>query len=311
MPFRQTHHVAGAAVQLAEKTKTPLSELTLADLQALHPAFDQDVNQVWDYEQSVERRDAEGGTSRRGVLRQIAQLRELVGRKLKPSQEYRYTCDVPGTGHTKPGPSADQKPNRVVEQIDDNLEIILSESQRLTSLINSLLDLEKIELGKMEWQIKPVECADVIHKAAAATAPLFQTGSLRLVIDVPQQIAIVQADEDKLIQVVINLLSNAAKFTSQGTVRITAVRDDHEIIVSVSDDGPRIAPVDQARVFEKFIQVGDTLTGKPQGTGLAAISKEIIDRHGWRIWSESEPGRGSVFSFAIPVYDPVKIQLDC
>ena len=110
---------------------------------------------------------------------------------------------------------------------------------------------------------------------------------------------------------VINLLSNAAKFTSQGTVRITAVRDDDEIIVSVSDDGPGIAPVDQARVFEKFIQVGDTLTGKPQGTGLGlAISKEIIDRHGGRIWVESEPGRGSVFSFAIPVYDPVKIELD-
>ncbi len=207
--------------------------------------------------------------------------------------------------------AADQKSNRVVEQIDDNLEIILSESQRLTSLINSLLDLEKIESGKMEWHIKPVECADVIHKAAAATAPLFQTGSLRLVIDVPPQIAIVHADEDKLIQVVINLLSNAAKFTSRGTVKINAVRDDHEIIVSVSDDGPGIDPMDQARVFEKFIQVGDTLTGKPQGTGLGlAISKEIIDRHGGRIWVESEPGRGSVFSFAIPVYDPVKIELD-
>ena len=207
--------------------------------------------------------------------------------------------------------AADQKSNRVAEQIDDNLEIILSESQRLTSLINSLLDLEKIESGKMEWHIKPVECADVIHKAAAATAPLFQSGSLRLVIDVPPQIAIVHADEDKLIQVVINLLSNAAKFTNRGTVKINAVRDDHEIIVSVSDDGPGIDPVDQARVFEKFIQVGDTLTGKPQGTGLGlAISKEIIDRHGGRIWVESEPGRGSVFSFAIPVYDPVKIELD-
>jgi signal transduction histidine kinase len=203
---------------------------------------------------------------------------------------------------------ADHKLRRVASQIDNNLEIILSESQRLTNLINSLLDLEKIESGKMEWEIKPVECAEVIYKAAAATAPLFESGTLKLVVDVPQQVAVVNVDEDKLIQVVINLLSNAAKFTNHGTVSISAQRQDHEVIVSVTDDGPGIDPANQPRLFEKFVQVGDTLTGKPQGTGLGlAISKEIIDRHGGRIWVQSKPGQGSVFSFAIPVFEPVNM----
>lgn len=199
----------------------------------------------------------------------------------------------------------EHKLKRMAQQIDNNLEIILSESQRLTGLINSLLDLEKIESGKMKWDLKPVECADVIHKAAAATASLFETGSLKLMVNVPAQVAVVNADEDKLIQVVINLLSNAAKFTNHGTVSIAAHRQDHEVIVSVSDEGEGIHPDDQVRLFEKFVQVGDTLTGKPKGTGLGlAISKEIIDHHGGRIWVESKPGEGSVFSFAIPVYDP-------
>jgi signal transduction histidine kinase len=198
----------------------------------------------------------------------------------------------------------DIRTHRVIDQISDNLEIILSESQRLTGLINNLLDLEKIESGKMEWQMAPIEAAEFISKAAAASAPLFEDGELQFEMDVPEQLGIINGDEDKLIQVLINLLSNAAKFTPSGRVTVQAGHNGAEIVISVVDEGPGIDPADQGRLFEKFVQVGDTMTKKPKGTGLGlAISKEIVERHGGRIWVVSERGKGSNFSFSLPLHN--------
>jgi signal transduction histidine kinase len=103
-------------------------------------------------------------------------------------------------------------------------------------------------------------------------------------------------------QVIINLVSNAVKFTDQGIITIKARMINREVVISVIDPGIGIDASDQALVFEKFRQVGDPLTGKPKGTGLGlAISKEIVEHHGGRIWFESEPGKGSTFSFSLPV----------
>jgi CheY-like chemotaxis protein len=102
--------------------------------------------------------------------------------------------------------------------------------------------------------------------------------------------------------VVINLISNAVKFTDSGTITCSAGARDGDIVVSIADSGIGIAPTDQPKVFEKFKQVGDTLTDKPKGTGLGLpICKEIVEHHGGRIWVESEPGKGSTFSFSLPV----------
>ena len=112
----------------------------------------------------------------------------------------------------------------------------------------------------------------------------------------------VSGDSDRLIQVVINLISNAVKFTDAGSITCSAGMRDGEIVVSIADSGIGIKAEDQAKVFEKFKQVGDTLTDKPKGTGLGLpISKEIVEFHGGRIWVESEAGKGSVFSFSLPV----------
>jgi signal transduction histidine kinase len=109
-------------------------------------------------------------------------------------------------------------------------------------------------------------------------------------------------DRDKLIQAVINLISNAVKFTDKGSVTCRAKQANGEIVVSIMDTGMGIAPEDQPKVFEKFKQVGETLTNKPKGTGLGlTICKEIVEHHGGRIWVESELGKGSTFSFALPV----------
>jgi DNA-binding response OmpR family regulator len=103
---------------------------------------------------------------------------------------------------------------------------------------------------------------------------------------------------------VINLISNAVKFTDAGTITCRAVRRDGEVVVSVTDTGVGIAPVDQPKVFERFKQVGDTLTDKPKGTGLGLpICKEIVEHHGGRVWVESAIGHGSTFSFSLPARD--------
>jgi signal transduction histidine kinase len=127
---------------------------------------------------------------------------------------------------------------------------------------------------------------------------------LEFKVYIPDDLPLVNADPDRILQVIINLVSNAVKFTPQGSINICANRTATEVQVDVVDQGIGIAPSDQKILFEKFSQVGDTLTAKPQGTGLGlAISKEIIEHHGGRIWLESEPGKGSKFSFALPIYE--------
>jgi signal transduction histidine kinase len=211
-------------------------------------------------------------------------------------------------------PHEDPRVARAVEQVQENLRIILSEGERLTSLINNVLDLEKMEAGKMEWHMEPLELAEVIEQATTATASLFDNRALDLVQELPPSLPIVKGDRDKLVQVLINLLSNAAKFTQQGRVTIRVSEDTdrnppEEVIVRVIDTGIGIAEEDLPRVFEKFRQVGELLTEKPRGTGLGlTISKEIVEHHGGRIWAESRLGQGSAFSFTLPVLENKKIE---
>jgi signal transduction histidine kinase len=202
-------------------------------------------------------------------------------------------------------PNQDMKVQRIASQIDENLEIILDEGQRLMKMINDLLDLEKIEAGKMDWKLRPVAIGDIIHQTTSATAALVEGHGLEYSVHVPGDLPLVNADPDRILQVLINLVSNAVKFTNQGMIYICARKEAAEVQVDVVDQGIGIAPADQEMLFEKLSQVGDTLTAKPQGTGLGlAISKEIIEHHGGRIWLVSEPGKGSTFSFALPIYEP-------
>jgi signal transduction histidine kinase len=202
-------------------------------------------------------------------------------------------------------PDQDDKLQRATALIQENLQIILDEGQRLMTLINNLLDLEKIEAGKMEWQFQPLPIGNVIRQATTACAALFDGKNLSFIVDIPENLPKVIGDADRIVQVVINLVSNAVKFTPQGSVIVRAQQENREVIVQVIDQGIGLSPSDQALVFEKFRQVGDMLTAKPKGTGLGlAISKEIVEQHGGRIWVESEVGKGSTFSFSIPVVDP-------
>lgn len=199
-------------------------------------------------------------------------------------------------------PEDDRKVQQAKQQVVDNLGVVVSEGERLTKLIDDVLDLAKIEAGKFTWNMATVSMADVIERATAATASLFEAKKLTLLREVEPDLPAITGDQDRLIQVVINLISNAVKFTPDGSIKVALRRDGDDLTVSVTDSGIGIAPADQPKVFEKFKQVGDTLTDKPKGTGLGLpICKEIVEYHGGRIWVESEPGKGSTFSFALPV----------
>ncbi len=195
----------------------------------------------------------------------------------------------------------DPKINRTVQQISENLNVVVAEGERLTHLINDVLDLAKIEAGKMEWNMEPVPMPEIVERAIAATTALFDQKNLKLERQIENDLPEVTGDRDKLIQVVVNLLSNAVKFTETGAVTCHVFKKDDELVVGITDTGIGIAPEDYAAVFEQFKQVGDTLTDKPKGTGLGLpICKEIVEHHGGHIWLESELAKGSTFFFALP-----------
>jgi signal transduction histidine kinase/CheY-like chemotaxis protein/ligand-binding sensor domain-containing protein len=198
--------------------------------------------------------------------------------------------------------TSDPKTVKTIEQISGNLGVVISEGERLTNLINDVLDLAKIEAGKMEWNIDPVFIPDIVERAIAATSSLFEQKNLKLETKIEGGLPEITGDRDKLIQVVVNLLSNAVKFTNQGTVTCSVFQKADGIVVGITDTGIGIAPEDHDKVFEQFKQVGDTLTDKPKGTGLGLpICKEIVEHHGGKIWLESELGHGSTFYFMLPL----------
>jgi signal transduction histidine kinase len=189
-----------------------------------------------------------------------------------------------------------------VLKVKTNINTIISEGERLTDLINDLLDVTKIEAGKVEWEMKPVSVAGIIKLASDITSSAFEQHGLELECDVEDDLPEITGDKYRLEQVLINLFSNAIKFTENGYIRCRAWMINSEILISVKDTGEGINKDDQESVFEKFRQVSIVPKDKPRGTGLGLpICKEIVNRHGGRIWVESEPGKGSTFSFTLPV----------
>ncbi len=188
------------------------------------------------------------------------------------------------------------------------LGIIVKETERLTRLINQMLDLAKIESGNAEWHATEVDVRAVIDEAVEASGQaagqLFRDKAVQFDVQQPVTVPPVMVDRDRLMQVVLNLLSNAVKFCadSQGRVAVRLQQQGAALRVDVQDNGPGIDPKDHAMIFERFRQVGDTLTGKPQGTGLGLpISRQIIEHFGGRLWVESAAGQGATFSFTLPL----------
>jgi Na+/proline symporter/signal transduction histidine kinase len=190
------------------------------------------------------------------------------------------------------------------------LGIIIKESERLTRLINQVLDLAKLESSNAEWRETAVDLREIVTDSIVATSQLFEDRHIRIATDL-QPVPTILADRDRLVQVMLNLLSNAAKFCNprHGEVEVRVRHDAGAIRVDVRDNGPGISPENQKIIFEKFRQVGDTLTDKPQGSGLGLpISRQIISHFGGDFWVESRPGEGATFSFTLPVAVPARLR---
>lgn len=200
-------------------------------------------------------------------------------------------------------PLDDARAARAASQVRENVEIMIQEGQRLTKMINDILDLEKIEAGQMVWDLEPLDIGSIVRQSAAATRSLYTSKGLEFHVDIAPDLPQVEGDRDRLVQVVINLISNAVKFTHRGHIACVAKQGTGPFVsVSVSDTGVGISPQDQREVFDKFRRVGDTLTEKPAGTGLGLpICREIVEHLGGSITVESMPGYGSTFTFQLPV----------
>ena len=184
------------------------------------------------------------------------------------------------------------------------LEIVVKESERLTRLINDILDLSRIQTGRMEWRLSTCDPKDILDDALAATSGLFKEKGIALRPEFASDLPPITVDRDRLMQVVINLLSNAAKFAQVegGRVIVRMARHQQGLTVSVEDNGPGISPEQSEAVFDRFHQLrGDDETGKPRGWGLGlAICRQIVEHFGGRIWVEPATPTGAVFRFTLP-----------
>jgi signal transduction histidine kinase len=182
------------------------------------------------------------------------------------------------------------------------IDIIVSETERLSRLVNQVLDMAKIESGHAEWHTDRVDMCALINQAVTTTAELFHERQAVVNVTLPDQVPKLMADPDRLMQVMLNLLSNAAKFVPVpgGRVGVSLSSDDTGVTVVVSDNGPGVSVEQQALIFERFRQGGDA-GNRPQGTGLGLpISRQIVEHFGGRLWLESRPGQGAAFCFRLP-----------
>jgi len=184
----------------------------------------------------------------------------------------------------------------------ENLQKVLISSEHLLNLINGLLDLAKIDAGKMEVSADTFRVEDIINMTTATVEPLLKDGRVRIVRDVPPNLPPLKTDRDKLKQILLNLLSNAAKFTEQGEIKVSAARDNGNLKLAVADSGIGMTAAAREHIFEEFQQAEKTTASKYGGTGLGlAIVKKFVTLMGGDIAVESEEGKGSKFTITLPM----------
>jgi signal transduction histidine kinase len=195
------------------------------------------------------------------------------------------------------------------EKQDEYIRDILSSGTHLLSLINDVLDLSKVEAGRMDLDSGPLSLVEALQNALSMVREQAARRGVNVSLEIAPELDLVEADERKLKQVVFNLLSNAVKFTpSGGNVFVVACASSGQLTVLVRDTGIGIAPEDQERVFEEFQQADRVYGTEQQGTGLGlAIAKRFVELHGGRIWVDSLPGQGSMFTFTLPEAVPPRI----
>ena len=189
------------------------------------------------------------------------------------------------------------------------LERVRANGKHLLGLVSDVLDLSKIEAGQVNLTLAEYSIKDIVHNVLSAVESLADKKNLSLKVEIPSELPRARGDEQRLTQVLLNLVGNAIKFTDRGEIAIKASCSDGSLTVAVHDTGPGISKADQAKIFDEFHQVDSSATKNKSGTGLGlTIAKRIVEMHGGRLWVESELGRGSTFSFMVPVKVEAQVQ---
>jgi signal transduction histidine kinase/CheY-like chemotaxis protein len=187
----------------------------------------------------------------------------------------------------------------------EDMEIVHNSCQHLSSMVNDVLSLSQMEAGSMVLHREDVHLSDLLERAVAVVQPLLEIKHLTLRVDVPGDLPSVYCDRTRVRQVILNLVSNAARFTERGSITVRATQEGGSVQISVTDTGPGIAADDRVRIFEPFFQASQPCRTSSAGTGLGlSISKQFVELHGGRMWVESQPGVGSTFSFMLPIAPP-------
>jgi sigma-B regulation protein RsbU (phosphoserine phosphatase) len=183
------------------------------------------------------------------------------------------------------------------------LGIINAESKRLARMIDDFLELSRLDSGSVKWQIEELSLAEMMEEALKVAEELIKERAIEVRSSVEEGLPSVQADREALVKTIANLVSNAARSSEPGgEIELRGRQEDGAVCLDVVDHGPGIAAEDQEKVFEGFARVGGCAADRSAGTGLElAISKEIVERLGGRIWVESEPGKGSIFTVCLPL----------
>ncbi len=193
----------------------------------------------------------------------------------------------------------------ITDNQKEDLSAIYNAGQHLLGLINDILDVSRIEAGKMELSFAEVDLNEIVRGVMSTAVGLVKDKPIELSVDVPSDLPKVYGDSIRIRQVLLNLVSNAAKFTAEGQIGVSARPIEgigqKEVVIAVFDTGPGIEPSDQSKIFEPFSQVDASPTRKTGGTGLGlSICRHLVELHGGQIWVESTPGEGSTFAFTIP-----------
>jgi signal transduction histidine kinase/CheY-like chemotaxis protein len=187
-----------------------------------------------------------------------------------------------------------------------DLQVILRNSQHLSSLIDDVLDLSQIDAGKTSLVKERVSLSEIIHASIIAVRPLYESKNLYLEVEIPSDIPLVLCDRTRIREVILNLLSNAGRFTEVGGVIVQVIRNNNQIIIAVKDTGPGITEENQEKLFRPFQQLDGSIRRHYGGTGLGlSISKRFIELHDGKMWVESTPGKGSSFFFTLYIDSPL------
>jgi signal transduction histidine kinase/CheY-like chemotaxis protein len=192
-----------------------------------------------------------------------------------------------------------------------DVEVILRNSRHLASLVDDVLDLSQVEAGQMSLSKEWASLAEIAEEALTAVRPLCEAKGLELELRMPDELPPLFCDRTRIRQVLLNLVSNAARFTDEGGICVRVEGEPNSVVVSVSDSGPGIAAEDQQRIFTPFQQVDGSIRRRFGGTGLGlSISKRFVEMHDGKMWLESEPGKGSTFFFRLPLREGLAAPAD-